>query len=113
MINATNVNITPTNAANTNGVVEKATIPDGTSKFSKSLLPQKYIENLAKNETHLKNYRATLAMAIALGAMCITNFVLDAPLTIILTNLLNKKSGVRHTEENVNLNQKEREVYNV
>ena len=27
-------------------------------------------------------------MAVALGAMCITNFVLDAPFTIFLTNTL-------------------------
>lgn len=92
--------------------VEKTTNPMGTGKFSKSLLPVKFIEQLAKNETHLKNYRATIAMAIALAAMCVTNFVLDAPLTIILTNLLNKKSGVRNVDENPTGTQTEREVYN-
>lgn len=73
-------------------LVEKMTNPFGKGKYSKALLPIDYIEKLSKNETHLKNYRATLAMVLALGAMCVTNFVLDAPLTIILTNLLNDKS---------------------
>lgn len=73
-------------------LVEKMTNPFGNGKYSKALLPKQDIEELAKNKTYLKNYRATLAMVLALGAMCITNFVLDAPLTIILTNMLNDKS---------------------
>ena len=35
---------------------------------------------------------------MALTAMSITNFLLDAPLTIILTNFLNKKSGIKNSE---------------
>ena len=80
-------------------LVEKMTNPIGKSKYSKALIPQKYIEELAKNETYLKNHRATLAMAIALAAMCVTNFVLDAPLTIFFTNFLNEKSGVSKKTE--------------
>lgn len=80
-------------------LVEKMTNPLGKGKYSKALIPKKYIEELAKNETYLKNHRATLAMALALGVMCVTNFVLDAPLTIFFTNLLNEKSGIINNSE--------------
>lgn len=79
-------------------LVEKMTNVKGTGKYSKSLIPKKYLEEISQNQTYLKNYRATLAMALALGAMCITNFVLDAPLTIFFTNLLNDKSAKKQKE---------------
>lgn len=79
-------------------IVKKMTNPLGNGKYSKALLPVKYLEELAKNETYLKNYRATLAMILALCAMSITNFILDAPLTIFFTNLLNEKSGVNNSK---------------
>ena len=50
------------------------------------------------NPKFLKNYRSALAMAIALLAMCVTNFVLDAPLTAILTNYLNEKTEEKKHE---------------
>lgn len=37
-------------------------------------------------------------MAIALLAMCVTNFVLDAPLTAMLTNYLNEKTEEKKHE---------------
>ncbi len=74
--------------------VEKMTNVNSSKKWGKKLLPEKYIEALKKNETYLKNYRATVAMTLALIAMCVTNFLLDAPLTIFLTNLFNEKSGI-------------------
>ena len=77
-------------------LVEKMTDTEGTGKYSKALLPKKYLEEISRNKTFLKNYRATLAMTLALGAMCFTNFLLDAPLTIFFTNFLNEKSGVAH-----------------
>lgn len=79
-------------------IVEKMTNPVGTGKYSKALLPKDYITEISKNKNYLKNYRTTVAMILALGAMCITNFVLDAPLTIILTNIFNEKSGVGKNE---------------
>lgn len=66
---------------------------NGKSKYSKALIPKKYLAEISANEKFLKNYRSALSMSIALGAMCITNFVLDAPLTIILTNLLKDKAN--------------------
>ncbi len=64
---------------------------NGKSKYSKALIPKKYLSEISANEKFLKNYRSALSMSIALGAMCITNFVLDAPLTIILTNFFKDK----------------------
>lgn len=60
---------------------------NGKSKYSKKLLPKKFLAEISNNEKFLNNNRSALSMSIALGAMCITNFVLDAPLTIALTNL--------------------------
>lgn len=74
--------------------VEKMTDVNGKTKLSKFLLPQKYIRRMIKDQNGLKNYRSALSMAIALGAMCFTNFLLDAKLTILFTNYLNKKSNV-------------------
>jgi hypothetical protein len=76
-------------------LVEKMTNPLGTGKYSKALLPKDYLKEITKNKNYLKNYRTTLSMVLALGVMCITNFVLDAPLTIILTNMLNEKSEIK------------------
>lgn len=94
-------------------LVEKMTNPDGSGKYSKALLPKDYIEEISKNKNYLKNYRTTLAMVLALSAMCITNFVLDAPLTIILTNILNEKSGIKSKSEGESANSDIKEVANV
>ena len=81
-------------------LVEKMTDINGKGKWSKKLLPKDLLENIAKNPKGLKNYRATIAMLLALGAMCFTNFLLDAPLTIFFTNYLNKKSAVKSGIDN-------------
>ena len=73
--------------------VENMTNINGKSKFSKTLLPKRFLTEIANNEKFLKNYRSALAMGLALAAMCVTNFVLDAPITIFLTNLLNDKTN--------------------
>lgn len=75
-------------------MVEKMTNTISNKKWEKSLLPKKYIKKLAENPNELRNYRSAIAMVIALGVMCFTNFLLDAPLTIFLTNYFNKKSGI-------------------
>lgn len=81
--------------------IEAMTDINGTSKYSKALLPKRFLNEIANNEAFLKNHRSTLAMFIALGAMCVTNFLLDAPLTIFLTNLFNEKSGIKpESDEN-------------
>ena len=75
--------------------VVKMTDVKGCSKFSKSLLPKKHMSEIAQNEKFLKNYRNALSSSLAILAMCVTNFVLDAPLTVFLTNKFNetKKEG--------------------
>ena len=79
--------------------IESITNIKGTSKYAKLFLPKKFLNEIAKNETFLKNHRSALAMFIALLAMCGTNFLLDAPLTIFLTNLFNEKSGIKPPKE--------------
>lgn len=68
---------------------------NGNSKFSKALIPKKYLKEISENPKFLKNYRSALAMAIALEAMCVTNFALDAPFTAWLTNWLNEETEVK------------------
>lgn len=81
-------------------LVRKMTDKKGTGKFSKALLPEKSILNkYIKNETHLKNYRNALSTLLALLVMCVTNFVLDAPLTTYYTNKLNAKSAKKKEME--------------
>ncbi len=69
---------------------------EGKTKNAKALLPKKFLGEIAKNEKFLKNYRSALSSSLAILAMCVTNFVLDAPLTVFLTNKLNDKKGVKH-----------------
>ena len=78
--------------------VEKMTDLKGTKSYSKALLPKAFLKEMAEHENYVKNYRSAIAMALALVAMSITNFVLDAPLTTFFTNYLNKKSGIRQNE---------------
>ena len=73
-------------------LIENMTDIGGKSKFSKSLIPKKYISEIAENSTFLKNHRNALSMGVAILAMCFTNFLLDAPLTVFLTNRLNDKT---------------------
>ena len=80
-------------------IVEKMTDLNGKSKWAKKLLPKTYIKELMENPNALRNYRSSIAMALILGVNCITNFVLDAPITMFLTNYFNKKSGVLKENE--------------
>ena len=80
------------------GIVEKMTDVYGKGKYSKSLLPDKYIKELSKDAKLLKNYRSALSTAVAILAMCITNFAIDAPLTVYLTNKFNAKTDPAKTK---------------
>ncbi len=79
--------------------VEKMTNPECNEKYSKMLLPKKYLEELSKNPKLMKNYRSALSTGIAIAAMCVTNFVADAPLTVFLTNHLTKATMLKNTKE--------------
>ena len=63
---------------------------EGTKKHSKSLLPKAWIEKFKKHPDYLGNYKSALATFMSLGIMLFTNFLLDAPLTLYLTNKFNE-----------------------
>ena len=64
---------------------------NGSGKLSKTLLPKKYIDELAKEPKFLENYRNALSTGSAILVMMFTNFAIDAPLTVKMTNALKKK----------------------
>ena len=72
-------------------LVKNMTNVNGTGKLSKTLLPKKYIEELTKEPKFLENYRSALSTGSAILAMLVTNFAIDAPLTVKMTNVLKKK----------------------
>lgn len=74
-------------------LVNRMTDINGTKKFSKALLPEKYIEPLTKFAQKLANHRNTVSTVLALMVMTFTNFLLDAPLTAYLTNRFNEQSA--------------------
>ena len=80
-------------------LVQKMTNLEGKSKFSKRLLPNAYIKEFIEKPKFLKNYRSALSTALAILVMSVTNFVIDAPLTAILTNKLNAKNAPQKTKE--------------
>lgn len=81
-------------------IVKSLTDINGTKKWSKWLLPKAKLVEIAQNEKFLKNYRSALAMMLSLMVMMYTNFKLDAPLTIFLTNTtLDKKKELARKKE--------------
>jgi len=80
-------------------MVNKMTDINGKKKLSKALLPEKFIDALIENPQKLANYRNALSTIIALMVMTITNFALDAPLTVYFTNKLNEKSAKKRQKE--------------
>lgn len=81
--------------------VETMTNLESNGKYAKTLLPKKYIEELSKNPKLMKNYRSALSTGIAILAMCVTNFALDAPLTVFLTNRLTEAAHLKKPKEAV------------
>lgn len=85
--------------------VEKMTQINGTKKWHKALLPSSL--NHVKDKAKLLNYRSALSTLSALGIMLFTNFAIDAPWTLKLTNILKEK----FVDENEKISlEKEREV---
>ena len=81
-------------------MVKNMTYPIGTKKWNKFLIPKEFLEKLKHDKEAMKNYRSAISMGIALFAMCFTNFLLDAPLTNLLTNYFNKKSNIGIKNDN-------------
>ncbi len=80
-------------------IVNKMTNIKGTTKFSKALLPQKHIEQLTKFTQKLANHKNTVSTLLALAVMTFTNFLLDAPLTVYLTNKFNARTAKKKEAE--------------
>lgn len=80
-------------------IVKKMTNIKGCKKYEKWLLPNKNLEKFSQNPDLLENYRSALSTCTALLAMCYTNFALDAPLTVSLTNKFNQKSGIKEADK--------------
>ena len=85
-------------------LVEKMTDIKGKGRFSKALMPTKHLKELLKEPKLLKNYRSALSTGIAILAMCFTNFAIDAPLTVFLTNHFNARRAEKLKEERRVLN---------
>ena len=81
-------------------LVKNMTDIKGKKKLSRFLLPPKEFANLVKNEKYLKNYRNALSTFIALLVMTVTNFAIDAPLTLLLTNYFNQKQNLTTQKNN-------------
>ena len=67
-----------------------------TGKFSQCLLPKKIVEMLRVNpnsvsKDYLNNYRNGFGTFMGLCICLVTNFLIDAPLTKILTNIIHEK----------------------
>lgn len=67
-------------------LIGRMTNIDSKAKLSQALIPKNFIDKFKKDNTLLNNYRSALSTGMAILAMCITNFVIDAPLTVYLTN---------------------------
>ena len=72
-------------------MVVKMTNPKSLKRISKALLPTINLSKLINDEKLLNNYRSALSTSIAVGVCSFTNFILDAPFTIFLTNYFNDK----------------------
>ncbi len=73
-------------------LVEAMTRPEGTKKYSKWLIPSFKLKGLKEGSFFLKIYRIIVSTLMALGVMCFSNFAIDAPLTVRLTNKFNAKT---------------------
>ena len=73
-------------------LISKMTDISGKAKISTALIPTKYLEEFKKVREFLDNYKSALSTGTAIGVMCFTNFLIDAPLTVWLTNKLNTKT---------------------
>jgi len=89
-------------------MIEKMTDLKSNTQFGKALLPKKWLLTFCKNPALLKNYRSALSTSTAILAMCFTNFLIDAPLTVKLTNKfkgisenLKQKSDIKNQKQKV------------
>ena len=82
-------------------LVNKMTDLSGKSKNSMALIPKKFIEDFKNNPKFLENYKSALSTGTAIAAMCFTNFAIDAPLTVWLTNKLIADTKAKKKQQKV------------
>ena len=73
-------------------LIKKMTDIEAKGKFSRALIPKSYLKSFMNDPTLLNNHRSALSTGLAIFAMLFTNFLVDAPLTVHLTNKFLKKS---------------------
>ena len=67
--------------------IKACTSPNGNKRYSKWLLPNSKVVGLTENSIFLKNHRTAVSTLLSLVVMGLcTNFLVDAPLTILATN---------------------------
>lgn len=71
------------------------------NKIHHALLSEKFIKSLVQNENQLKIYQNCLSTFLAMIAMTFTNYYIDAPLTQLFANYLNKKVKTEASEGRV------------
>jgi|GEM_PF-1593181 hypothetical protein len=74
-------------------VVQRMTNLEGKGKYSNALVPKAYLKDYISGVKNIKSYRNALSTIIAIFVMLFTNFLLDAPLTRLLTNKFNAKTA--------------------
>ena len=82
-------------------MVNKMTNLSGVKKLSKALIPKEFINTFKTYPDKLANYKNALSTIMALGIMTITNFVLDAPLTVFFTNRFNERTARKARKKEV------------
>ena len=80
-------------------IIENLTKTTAKSRLRRMLLPTQHLESLIKTPEFLKHYKNTISTLLAILAMCITNFIIDAPLTLFLTNHLNARTKEKRLEK--------------
>ena len=80
-------------------IIKKMTDISAKGKHSRALVPKSSIKAFMKDPVLLNNHRSALSTSLAILAMCFTNFLIDAPLTVYLTNKFKGKSLDRDKEK--------------
>lgn len=83
-------------------MIEKMTSLEKKGKYSRALIPKDFIKTFKKDTVRLNNYRSALSTACAILVMCFTNFLIDAPLTVKLTNNFSKLTAKNDSKLNKN-----------
>ncbi len=91
-------------------LVEKLTNVEAKNLARKRLIPKSFIDTFAKDPDRLNTFRSAVSTGTAILAMCFTNFAIDAPLTIYLTNKF--KALTERKESNLDKISPQKEVNN-